>query len=79
MNFGEALEQVKNGKRIARRNWNGKGQYVFLVRAEQLKNIADKFQKVVDVLAICTTSDVIQVGWLATQTDMLATDWYVVE
>ena len=79
MNFGEALEHVKNGKRIARRNWNGKGQYVFLVKAEQLKHIADKCQKVVDVLAICTTSDIIQVGWLATQTDMLATDWYVVE
>lgn len=79
MNFGEALEQVKKGKRIARRNWNGKGQYVFLVKGEQLKHIGDKFQKVVDVLAICTTADIIQVGWLATQTDMLATDWYVVE
>ena len=79
MNFGEALSKVKEGKRIARRNWNGKGQYVFLVKGEQLKHIGDKFQKVVDVLAICTTADIIQVGWLATQTDMLATDWYVVE
>lgn len=79
MNFGEALNHVKDGKRIARKNWNGKNQYVFLVKGEELQHIGDKVCKTVDVLAIKTTSDIIQVGWLATQTDMLATDWYVVE
>ena len=29
MNFGEALTKVKEGKKIARKNWNGKNQYVF--------------------------------------------------
>ena len=30
MNFGQALEEAKRGKKIARKGWNGKGQYVEL-------------------------------------------------
>lgn len=31
MNFGEALENVKQGKKVARTGWNGKGMFIFLV------------------------------------------------
>lgn len=30
MNFGEALHNIKNGTKVAREGWNGKGMYIFL-------------------------------------------------
>ena len=32
MNFGQAIEALKEGKRVARTGWNGKGMYLYLVR-----------------------------------------------
>lgn len=84
MTFGDALEALKHGERVARKGWNGKNQYVELaccvsyVNRDQLavnvnhKNIGNK------ALAFCGTSGV-QLGWLASQADMLAEDWYIVE
>ncbi len=84
MTFGDALVALKQGKRVARKGWNGKNQYVELaccisyVNSEQLivnvdhKNIGNK------ALAFVGTSGV-QMGWLASQADMLAEDWYIVE
>lgn len=31
MNFGEALEAVKEGRKASRAGWNGKGMFIFLV------------------------------------------------
>ena len=36
MNFGQAIEELKQGKKVARRGWNGKGQFVFLVKGSDL-------------------------------------------
>ena len=84
MTFGDALMALKNGERVARKGWNGKDQYVELaccisyVNREQLivnadhKNIGNK------ALAFVGTSGV-QLGWLASQADMLAEDWYIVD
>lgn len=88
MNFGEAIEKCKQGSCIARKGWDGKDQFVFLVKGNDLQTIlkygyCDKHLEnnttIVDVLAIKTSANQIQIGWLATQTDMLATDWYVVK
>lgn len=84
LTFGQAIEAAKNGKMIARAGWNGKNQYV-----ELATNISYKGQKgkTVNVqhknignkaLAFVGTSGV-QLGWLASQADMLADDWMVVE
>ena len=83
MNFGLAIEAAKKGYKIARLGWNGKGQYV-----ELAKNISyvGPGGKVVNTyhqaigncaLAFVGTSGV-QVGWLASQADMLADDWMIV-
>lgn len=32
MNFGQAIEALKEGKRVARTGWNGKGMYLYLVQ-----------------------------------------------
>lgn len=86
MTFGLAIEALKKGKKVARKGWNGKGMYLFLVEGKELYNPIkynhedvdiNKFPPV-DVIAMKTVNSV-QVGWLASQTDMLAEDWIVVE
>lgn len=84
MTFGTAIAAVRNGKRIQRTGWNGKNQYVELATCISYVN-AD--YEVVNVehanigsqaLAFVGTSGV-QIGWLASQSDMLADDWQLVE
>lgn len=85
MSFGLALEAVKMGEAIARKGWNGKDQFVYLVDGTDLQN-ALKYgygeyvgePTITSTLAIKTSSNHIQIGWLATQSDMLAEDWYIV-
>ena len=84
MNFGLAIEAAKMGKKIARAGWNGKKQYVELATCISYKNSAGKIVNVDHqnignkALAFVGTSGV-QMGWLASQADMLADDWYIVE
>ena len=84
--FGEAIRNLKLGKKVARKGWNGKGMFLFLVRGQELYNpIKYNHEDIninqfppVDVIAMKTVNSV-QVGWLASQTDMLATDWSILE
>jgi hypothetical protein len=85
MPFGHAIEAAKKGFNIARQGWNGKNQFVFLIKAERLSEATDCYGEVQNepvtkpALAIKTTNNEIQVGWLASQTDMLSDDWMIVE
>lgn len=84
MNFGLAIEAAKKGERIARKGWNGKNQYVELATCISYKNAAGEIVNVDHcnignkALAFVGTSGV-QMGWLASQADMLADDWCIVE
>lgn len=84
MSFGLAIEAVKQGKTVARMGWNGKNQRVELAVGISYE---DSFGRIVNAehaaignaaLAFVGTSGV-QLGWLASQADMLADDWYIVE
>ena len=83
MSFGLAIEAAKLGARIARKGWNGKGQYVELATCISYKNcsgfaINAEHRSIGNkALAFVGTSGV-QMGWLASQADMLADDWYIV-
>lgn len=87
MSFSLALEKVKMGCRIARTGWSGKGQYVFLADDVEFDTQADlsEFQGSVDGVAVLpmlvfrTAAGNLQPGWLASQADMLAEDWVIVE
>lgn len=85
MTFGDALDALKRGERVARKGWNGKGQYVFLAYEPDFVTDADisafDQQEVLvgDMLVLKTAQDAFQPGWLATQSDLLAEDWYIVE
>lgn len=84
MSFGHAIELLKSGCRVARKGWNGKNQYIELAANISYKNLAG--QQVNPnheaygnaAIAFVGTSGV-QLGWLASQADMLAEDWAVVE
>lgn len=83
MNFGSAIEAVKAGKKASRAGWNGKSQYIELATCVSYKNAADEIVNVDhsaighNAIAFVGTSGV-QLGWLASQADMLAEDWQIV-
>ena len=83
MSFGKALELARAGCRIARRGWNGKGQYVFLASSTGFHTKCDLSEhngeevEVGDMLVIRTAQGTFQPGWLASQADMLADDWFL--
>lgn len=91
MNFGKAIEELKNGNRVARKGWNGKGMFLYLVNGttidkEFLRNEASK-QPIEDSTGVVifnshidmkTADGSICVGWLASQSDMLSSDWEIV-
>lgn len=83
MSFGLAIEAAKKGKRIARKGWNGKGQYVELATAISYASpngaVVNAEHDAIgnQALAFVGTSGV-QMGWLASQADMLADDWMIV-
>ena len=84
MDFSEAIKKVKAGYKIQREGWNGKQQYVELASSVSYVNAQGKIVNVEHAaignkaLAFVGTSGV-QLGWLASQADMLAEDWKCVE
>lgn len=86
LNFGQALEHLKAGGRVARVGWNGKGMWLALQKGYPdgvpiNKNTAEatgvpegtvcKFLPYI----IMKTATGEFVPWLASQTDVLAEDW----
>lgn len=84
MTFGLAIEAAKRGHKITRRGWNGKNQHVELAvcisYTNQDGNVVNAEHKDIGnkALSFVGTSGV-QMGWLASQADMLADDWMIVE
>lgn len=70
LNFGQALQLLRDGKRMSRVGWNGKGQYLEL-------QVPDEHSKMSLPYIYITTVDQKLVPWVASQTDLLASDWIV--
>lgn len=94
--FGWAIAQMKQGKKVARQGWNGKGMFIYLVNGSKVpsrtlrtetKNAmyGDRTPEADDLTIINPHIDMraadgtLVIGWLASQTDMLAEDYYIVE
>lgn len=87
MDFGSALQEVKNGKRVSREGWNGKDMFIFLVPGSQFQvnrppllgiypeGTEINYHAHIDM----RTADGQIVPWLASQTDLLADDWGLVD
>lgn len=92
MDFGQAIAAIKSGERVSRSGWNGKDMWLAYspgsaalpaekfwappnrTYAEQLGGTAP----VLPCITMKTATGEILMGWLASQTDMLADDWGVV-
>jgi hypothetical protein len=84
LSFGIAIEAMRSGKRVARAGWNGKNQYIELAsnisytnsKGEVINANHDAIGN--QAVAFVGTSGV-QLGWLASQADMLAEDWIILD
>ena len=74
LNFGQALEALKEGEKIAREGWNGKGMYVSLCTPE-ISNLRSDILPYLEM----KTADNKYIPWIASQTDILSEDWCVIE
>lgn len=92
MNFGQAIEALKAGKKVARSGWNGKGMWLILVPGSKDVNFTEgsPYQKaglqsgeILPHIDMYTTNSegrrAMLPGWLASQTDMLSDDWVVID
>lgn len=89
MNFGEAIEALKSGKRVQREGWDGKNMWLAympavtidegLVNGRTRKFVPTGSLNVGGYIVMWTAQGVWQPGWLASQPDMLSDDWSVVE
>lgn len=86
MSFGLAIEALKKGHKVSRTGWNGKGMFLFLVQGSKFKvnrppllgiypeGTEIQYHAHIDM----KTADNQVVPWLASQTDMLADDWQII-
>jgi len=74
--FGWALERLGAGKHVARKGWNGKGMWLCNIHPG---NATHKGFDMQPCIGMKTADGKMQPGWLASQADMLAEDWVVVE
>jgi len=79
MTFGDAIADLKIGKRVARSGWNGKGMWLFLIEKYQVGYDPNILGRNLLPWIGMKTADGSFVPWLASQTDILAEDWSVVE
>jgi hypothetical protein len=85
--FGWAIKQMRNGEKVRRAGWNGKGMFLFLVPGSTFKvnrppllgiypeGTEINYQPHIDMRTVQNTV----VPWVPSQSDVLAIDWEVVE
>jgi len=85
MSFGLAIEAMKKGHKVARAGWNGKGMFLYYVPENQYRAVTpaarQTFGSMVPYGAYIAMKTVQEnvVPWHASQTDMLADDWAIVD
>jgi len=94
MTFGAAIEAMAAGCKVARAGWNGKGMWVTLTPGKTLDmgyddiwtgNVRDLAVanggtvEILPYMSMKTADNKLQIGWLASQSDMVAEDWCIVE
>jgi len=97
MSFGLAIEALKNGLRVCRAGWNGKGMWLAYMSGMTLppfntqgtdRKVNDRTAKFIGedtpletlpYIAMWTADKKWLPGWLASQTEILANDWMIVD
>jgi hypothetical protein len=85
LNFGQAIQAAKDGKRVCRTGWNGKSMFLYHVPANSYPAVTEQakayFGETVPYgayIAMKTAQENV-VPWLASQTDILAEDWEILD
>jgi hypothetical protein len=87
LNIGQAVETIKRGMKVARNGWNGKGMYLYYVPENKHPFTTEIGRQLADedglvqygaYIAMKTAQGNV-IPWLASQTDMLAEDWMVID
>ena len=76
-NFGQAIEEMKSGRKCWRRGWNGKGITIEIQNPDENSKMTSPYI-FIDTTGLQTDNESApksRVPWLASQTDMLAEDW----
>ncbi len=76
-NFGQAIEELKAGRKCHRAGWNGKGIFIELQKPDENSKMSSPYI-FIDTTGLQTENEDAPkslVPWLASQTDMLAEDW----
>lgn len=79
MNFSEALHFIRNGEKVRRSGWNGKGIYIWLRLGSDVAPNPNAPDVMCQMYVEMFTADKTFVPWLCSQTDLLAVDWEVVD
>lgn len=92
LNFGQAIEALKSGKKVSRAGWNGKGMWLVLVpgtpsvtptEGSPYHKAGITSCEILPHIDMWTTNAegrrAMLPGWLASQSDMLAEDWSLVD
>jgi hypothetical protein len=94
LNFGQAIEALKEGKKVAREGWNGKEMFLILNGGYSVEKEKSRDNHINEAfldaqgqthlhigqhIDMWTAQKNLCVGWLASQTDMLATDWCILD
>lgn len=82
--FGDAIKYLKRGLKVKRQGWNGKNQHIELAKnisyVEPGGDIVNCEHEAIGNMAIAFVgTSGVQMGWLASQSDMLAEDWVFAE
>lgn len=83
LKFGDAIEALKQGKKVCRSGWNGKGMWLKLIGKLDWTVTENHLDDVVGLVGLpwigMKTADNCFVPWLASQTDVLAEDWVILD
>lgn len=93
VDFGSAIRALREGKKVTRSGWNGKGMYLWLLpearvpadwcKEPHLKQLAEnnpdgsKEMHCLPSIRMKTADGKVLTGWLASQTDIFAEDWLI--
>lgn len=81
--FDDAIKYLKRGFKLKRKGWNGKEQYIELATVYDYftfdgDGIELKHEDIENKAIAFVGTRGVQIGWLASQADMLAEDWLIV-
>ena len=95
LSFGQAIEALNSGKLVTREGWNGKGMFLLMNGGYSVEKEKTRPENAIDQsflesegcdsleiqrhIDMWTAQKTLCVGWLASQMDIVATDWCIVE